>query len=234
MKTFAKVLLAAGIVTGGVFAAKAVANKGKKPDDIPELEDLPPAPVAPAAVPKLPAAKPAAVLDPFKEKVKQLQKALNLTSDGVIGPKTKAAVSAFGFKDINALNIDQILTAAAKKKFADLPAAKKLSVSVKSMAELLYRHKDDKVKVVTKSGAVELVPDYAGKAAWLRGTVKKVVEAGGSGKDLTIAYYDLYKRNLKEDYTKGINLFSADGKALYDAAKSLAGAESYQSSSIII
>lgn len=52
----------------------------------------------------------------FIEKVKALQKLIGVVSDGVIGPKTKAALTAFGLPTtITAANIDSVIAQATTK-----------------------------------------------------------------------------------------------------------------------
>lgn len=54
--------------------------------------------------------------DAYLNKVKELQKLVGVSADGVIGPKTKAALAKYGYNaDVNASNIDKALAAIRSK-----------------------------------------------------------------------------------------------------------------------
>lgn len=92
--------LKTGLIIGGVAVASYVAYRifKKDPDE------------------GLPATDPLASDAAYLNKVKELQKLIGVVSDGVIGPKTKAALAKYGItSDVNSGNIDAITGAVRSK-----------------------------------------------------------------------------------------------------------------------
>lgn len=94
--------LKTGLIIGGVAVAGFIAYQifKKDPDE------------------GKPATDPLAADDAYLNKVKELQKLIGVTADGVIGPKTKAALAKYGYtSEVNSTNIDKALnTVRAKVK----------------------------------------------------------------------------------------------------------------------
>lgn len=92
--------LKTGLVIGGVAVAGYIAYKifKKDPDE------------------GLPATDPLADNAAFLNKVKELQKLIGVTPDGVIGPKTKAALAKYGYTgEVNAGNVDSAIASVRSK-----------------------------------------------------------------------------------------------------------------------
>lgn len=92
--------LKTGLIIGGVAVAGYVAYRifKKDPDE------------------GLPATDPLASDAAYLNKVKELQKLIGVVADGVIGPKTKAALAKYGItSDVNSGNIDAITGAVRSK-----------------------------------------------------------------------------------------------------------------------
>lgn len=92
--------LKTGLIIGGVAVAGYVAYRifKKDPDE------------------GLPATDPLASDAAYLNKVKELQKLIGVVADGVIGPKTKAALAKYGItSDVNSGNIDAITGAVRTK-----------------------------------------------------------------------------------------------------------------------
>lgn len=102
--------LKTGLIIGGVAVAGYIAYRifKKDPDE------------------GLPATDPLADNAAFLNKVKELQKLVGVSADGVIGKITKAALAKYGFtSDVNSGNIDQALaTVRAKVKSASTDSAR--------------------------------------------------------------------------------------------------------------
>ena len=92
--------LKTGLIIGGVAVAGYIAYRifKKDPDE------------------GLPATDPLADNAAFLNKVKELQKLIGVTPDGVIGPKTKAALAKYGYTgDVNSGNVDKALATVREK-----------------------------------------------------------------------------------------------------------------------
>ena len=92
--------LKTGLVIGGVAVAGYIAYKifKKDPDE------------------GLPTNNPLADDAAFLNKVKELQKLIGVTPDGVIGPKTKAALAKYGYTgEVNAGNVDSAIASVRTK-----------------------------------------------------------------------------------------------------------------------
>jgi len=92
--------LKTGLIIGGVAVAGYVAYRifKKDPDE------------------GLPATDPLASDAAYLNKLKELQKLIGVVADGVIGPKTKAALAKYGItSDVNSGNIDAITSAVRSK-----------------------------------------------------------------------------------------------------------------------
>lgn len=92
--------LKTGLIIGGVAVASYVAYRifKKDPDE------------------GLPATDPLASDAAYLNKLKELQKLIGVVADGVIGPKTKAALAKYGItSDVNSGNIDAITGAVRSK-----------------------------------------------------------------------------------------------------------------------
>lgn len=92
--------LKTGLIIGGVAVAGFIAYRifKKDPDE------------------GLPATDPLASDAAYLNKIKELQKLIGVTADGVIGPKTKAALAKYGYtSDVNSGNIDNALATVRTK-----------------------------------------------------------------------------------------------------------------------
>lgn len=205
MKTGVKVIIGLAAIGAGIFGYTQYKKAKQQNDEVlPELEDDTPVNLVSRTAGKIIAPKPA--VDTFKDKVKYLQSVLNLVQDGAIGPKTKAAVLAVGYKEITTANIDQVISAAVKKMGKGLKPTDQLAKIAENLAALLYRNKDKKVQVMAKGGAISMQPDIMGKTIQLRAAIDAIKKSGGTGKDISLAYYKLYNRNLTADMKEGFNI----------------------------
>jgi hypothetical protein len=92
--------LKTGLIIGGVAVAGYIAYRifKKDPDE------------------GLPATDPLANDAAYLNKVRELQKLIGVTADGVIGPKTKAALLSYGYtSDVNSGNVDSALATVRAK-----------------------------------------------------------------------------------------------------------------------
>jgi hypothetical protein len=93
--------LKTGLIIGGVALAGFIAYRIFKKDDPDE---------------GLPTDNPLANEAAYLNKVKELQKLIGVTADGVIGPITKAALAKYGYSgDVSAANIDSVLNTVRSK-----------------------------------------------------------------------------------------------------------------------
>ena len=102
--------LKTGLIIGGVAVAGYIVYRifKKDPDE------------------GLPATDPLAADAAYLNKVKELQKLVGVSADGIIGPKTKAALAKYGYtSDVNSGNIDNALaTVRAKIKSISTDSAR--------------------------------------------------------------------------------------------------------------
>lgn len=250
MKKSTKIFLAVALTGAAIFGVTTLAARKRQQDEMPELEDMPTNTASNAASSVLPVfvqpaktsssassvvSKAAAnIFSPtapkktitFKDKVIALQKRLGLSADGAIGPKTIAAAMPFmpiGSKTITEANIQLINDAISKANLKAKPSSQTVPAIAKNLAKLLYDHRSDKKKVLAKGGSITMQPDLEGKAIFLRAALNKIKEFGGTGKDLSFAYYELYKRNLTTDMREGSSFYAGNNKAIEPLVKELSG-----------
>jgi len=115
----------------------------------------------------------------YNSKVKALQSIIGVTADGIIGPKTKAALSALGLSTtINPSNIDSIIDAATSKAATqDVNTARRalgmklLSAITTGTPKLMQLKKDTTVYVYNPDVFGNMVKD--GSAKWTFNTAQR-------------------------------------------------------------